>query len=158
LSQKKRRFACWKCGKPMKTKALACAKCRKTRPRAVKSRLADVAKSYGGKVRPVTVTVTKAARPRSLTKAARGAGPAMPGTAEHWEALAATKYDPEEREACLAEARRIRQACGTENAHAAAQLVKASGSRSLAEAFRKTADPHAQAILLGVLNEGGQRW
>lgn len=154
----KKQFACWKCGKPMKKKALVCAKCRKTRPKAVKSLLADVAKAYGRKARPVPVTVTKAARPRSVTKAARGAQPAMPGTPEHWEALAARQYDSAKREAFRAEARKVRQACGTENVHAAAQLVKVSGSRSLAEAYRKTADPRAQAILLGVLNdEGGQR-
>jgi hypothetical protein len=177
------RYLCWSCGGRMKKKALHCKKCRKSRPAAVKAQAVTLAKSYGGKVRPVRAApVTKAARPRCPNPAcgaraenaadnccrrcgwAYSAGRAavaqksadayragIPQTAEWWEARARSQWNPADREQCYREARKARQAGGQENAHAAAQLMKASGARSLEEAWRMQTDPRAQQIISKLL-------
>ena len=179
-----KRYACWACGGRMKKKALACRNCRKRRPGAVKAQIAAVAKARGAPVRPVPVpAVAKPPRPRctdpacqakgrrkanccvrcgkpftaAAARKAAGAGgrrALVPGTPAFFEALAEREHDPGAREAWHAEARKARLAAGTENADLAGLVVKASGARSLAEAYRRETDPRAQQILLGVLRRG----
>lgn len=184
---RKREFACWKCGARMRKKALACKRCRRAQPAAVKSQIAALGKAFGAPVRPVPVTVAKAARPRcpdpacrakggrkanccarcgtpftaaragAAGKAARAAQAAVHGTPEYWQARAAAQYSPEEREACLAEASKALKAQGRETAELARLLVQSSGAASLREAYLKATDPRAQAILRGVLDDQERR-
>jgi hypothetical protein len=177
------RWACWQCGQQMKKKGKFCRTCKRTRPQAVKASAATLTKSFGGKLRPVAVP--KAATPRcpkcgwraastahnccvkcgtpygavQAARAEKSRSPRVPGvrTAGWWDAQAGAQWDPQAREACRAEAQKERQARGQEDAHAAAMIVKASGSRSLAEAYRRETDPRAQEILRGVLYGGGRR-
>ncbi len=155
---KRKRFACWQCGGRMKKKALACKRCKRTRPATVKAGIAAV------KGRRKTNCCTRCGRPFSspaaaaAQKAARGRRALMPGSAEYLEVQAAREYDPAAREALATEAIKARRAGGQENAHLAALLVKASGGRSLQEAYLRETAPRAQQILLGVLRGEERRW
>ncbi len=131
-------------------------------PKAPKPRCADPACHAKG--RRKTNCCTRCGRPFSspaaaaAQKAARGRQALMPGSAEYLEAQAAREYDPAAREALATEAIKARRAGGQENAHLAALLVKASGGRSLQEAYLRETDPRAQQILLGVLRGEERRW
>ena len=80
----------------------------------------------------------------------------MPGIAEQIETLARQQYDPDKREALLADAAKMRQDAGTAKAHLAALLVKASGARSLPEAWRKENDAKVQAIMFDLQHGTGR--
>jgi hypothetical protein len=180
-----RRWACWKCGTAMRKKGLACKRCRRSDPAAVKSQIATLTKSMGS-VRPVPVTAARAPKPRCpnpacgakggrkanacsrcgtafsrehavrADKAVRSVQLAVHGSPEWWEARARREWNPADREQCYAEAARARQASGQEAAYAAGMIVKASGARSLREAWARETDPRAQQILYGVLyGQGG---
>jgi hypothetical protein len=182
-----RRWACWKCGGAMRKKGLACKRCRKTSPAAVKAQLATLTKAYGGSLRPAAVPAMKAAKPRCpnpacgarggrranacarcgapftpvhaarAEKAARRVQLSIAGSAAYWEAQARQQWNPAAREACYAEARKARQARGTENSSLVSLLVKASGAGSVREAWLKEADPHAREVLLRAINHEGGR-
>jgi hypothetical protein len=90
-------------------------------------------------------------------KSADGYLAAVPHTAEWWEARAAAQWNPADREECYAAARRAREAAGQQDAYTARQLMKASGARSLEEAYRMQTDPRAQEIIHKLLYGGGRR-
>jgi hypothetical protein len=178
----KKKFVCWQCGSAMKKKARVCRSCKKSKPQAVKAQLAFLAKSYGRPVKPVrAVKPAKSRCPdpacgrkgkRSAHACSRCGTPftardavraeeaaktylaGIPGSAEYYEAIAHRQWDPNAREMWRAEAAKARAAQGTATAHAASAIVKASGSRTLQEAFRRTTDPRAQAILRDVMGGG----
>ena len=74
------------------------------------------------------------------------------GTAEWFEAQAAASYNPAEQESWRAEVQKAREARGETTLHTASQLLKASGARSLPEAYLRETDPLAQQILHDVLS------
>ena len=51
------RFLCWKCRGGMKKADLICKECRQTQAGAVKALLADLRKSFGGRVPPYAAPV-----------------------------------------------------------------------------------------------------
>jgi hypothetical protein len=179
-----KRWACWKCGARMRKKALMCKQSRKTDPAAVKAQIASLTKSYGQvrpvavpvvkaarprcpnpacrgqAVRPDDNCCTRcgtafgAVHMARADKSARLMQQSRPHSPEWWDARAAAQWNPADREQCRAGAQKARQARGQENLHLAQNIVKASGSRSLAEAYRRETDPRTREILRGVLNEG----
>jgi hypothetical protein len=167
----KKRFTCWKCGTPMKQKALYCKRCRKTRPQAVKAATATLVKAYGAQLRPVAAAkAVKPACPRCGVKSARSAncctrcGTALSplgaaraeksakavqlqvaGSEAFWLAKAAAQNDPDAREQYRQAAREA--AVRQQGADAASLMVKAAGASSVREAWLAQSDPHAREIL-----------
>jgi hypothetical protein len=174
-------------GRMKKKKALHCKKCRRSRPAAVKAQTVVLTKAYGAQPRPVRVPVVKAAKPRcpnprcgarcgrnanACTRCGTVLGPVQAARAEKamgavqlqivhspdwWQERARQQWNPADREACYAEARKARQARGTENSSLVSLLVKASGADSVREAWLKEADPHAREVLLRAINHEGGR-
>jgi predicted amidophosphoribosyltransferase len=187
VSKKRRSYACWKCGGAMRKKGTFCKRCKKRGPQAVKAATAMLTKSLGRAPRPVPVPVVKAAAPRcpnpacgakaSLTanccvrcgtplgmtgqvraeKAARRTQLQIVHSAAWWEAQAARQHDPEAREMCRAQARKAAGAQG-QPASAASLIVKASGARTVREAWLRESDPHMREVLRNALynQEGGR--
>ena len=172
----------------MRKKRVACGKCRKTRPAAVKAQVAALNKAYGREVRPVRVAgARKPPRPRCpdpacgkkggrkanccprcgtpfspasaarAEKSARSMLQTVNGTAEYYERQAALQHDPGAREALAEEASRARLASGRVTSHAALQVLKASGARTLAEALVREHDPHVRETMRAVLGDAEGR-
>jgi hypothetical protein len=179
-------WACWKCAGPMKKQGTFCKRCKKRQPQAVKSQTAMLTKSLGRAPKPVPVPVAKAATVRCPNPAC-GAGASLDAncctrcgtplgmagqiradkaakamqlqivhSAAWWEAEAARQHDPEAREQCRAEARKAAGAQGR-SASAASLIVRASGSRTVREAWLRESDPHMREVLRQALYNGGGR-
>lgn len=177
MAGSKKRFACWKCGTAMKKKGTFCARCKKTRPQAVKAQTAMLVKSLGA-VRPVAVPkVVKAAKPRCpnpgcgakckrsanacarcgtamspagqarAEKAVRARQAMISHSAVWWENRAAVQHDPAAREACRAEAAKAMRARGTQDASLVSLLVKSAGTGSVRAAWLRESDPALREVL-----------
>jgi hypothetical protein len=90
-------------------------------------------------------------------KSATGYQARLPGTAERYEALAGASCNPAERVAWQAEADKVRLAQGTQAAHTAQLMMKASGAGSVREAWLNETNPAAREVLRAAMYDNGGR-